>query len=68
MSKDRRAAQLNHWFNVMVNTQGNNVDDDKRTTFYHDLDNLAGTWTAEDEAAFNTAIQPLEAIDPELWT
>ncbi len=62
--------QLNHWLNVMVNTQGNNVTDDKRkrTTIYHDLDSLAGTWTAEDAAAFNTATQPLEAIDPELWT
>lgn len=55
----------------MVKTQENNVSDDdkrRRTTIYHDLDNLAGTWTAEDEAIFTSAIQPLEAIDPELWT
>lgn len=43
------------------------LDKRKRTTFYHDLDSLAGTWTTEDETAFNTASQPLEAIDPELW-
>jgi len=43
------------------------IDKRKRTTIYHDLDALAGTWTAEDEAAFTTAIQPLEAVDPDLW-
>jgi len=42
-------------------------DKPKRTTTYHDLDSLAGTWTAEDEAAFTTATQALESIDPDLW-
>lgn len=44
------------------------IDKHQRTMIYHDLDSLAGTWTAEEEDAFTTAIQPLEAIDPELWT
>lgn len=43
------------------------IDKRKRTAIYHDLDSLVGTWTAEDEAAFNTSIQSLETIDPELW-
>lgn len=42
------------------------IDKHKRTTIYHDLNSLAGTWTTEDEAAFSTAIPPLEAIDPDL--
>ena len=42
-------------------------DKRKRTTVYHDLDALAGTWTAEEEADFNGAIQPLETIDQEIW-
>jgi hypothetical protein len=34
---------------------------------YHDLDNLAGTWTKEDEKEFYKNIQGLEKIDKELW-
>lgn len=40
----------------------------KRTVLHHDLDSLAGTWSAEDEAEFNSAIQTLETVDSELWT
>lgn len=31
------------------------------------LDKFIGTWTEEDEAAFQRAIEPLEQIDPDLW-
>jgi hypothetical protein len=31
------------------------------------LDDLAGTWTAEQEKEFLEAIKPLEGIDEELW-
>ena len=44
------------------------VDKTKRTALHHDIDNLAGTWSAEDEAAFRSAVQPLESIDKELWS
>ena len=43
------------------------IDKKTRTALHHDLDNLAGTWSAEDEAAFRSAVQPLESIDKELW-
>ena len=34
---------------------------------HHDLDELAGTWSAEEGEAFEAAIAPLEQVDPELW-
>ena len=34
---------------------------------YHDLDGLAGTWTARDEREFFSRIRPLAEIDEELW-
>lgn len=38
-----------------------------RTQRFHDLDALAGTWSAEDEAAFRAAIADFDQIDPALW-
>ena len=35
---------------------------------YHDLDALAGTWSAEDLREFEEAIEPLTRIDEHLWT
>lgn len=37
-------------------------------TLYHDLDDLAGSWTAEDEENFKKNTQPFEKIDRELWS
>jgi hypothetical protein len=34
---------------------------------YHDLDSLAGTWSAQDLREFETAIEPLTKVDAELW-
>jgi hypothetical protein len=34
---------------------------------YHDLDALAGTWSAEDLRKFEEAIEPLTRIDEQLW-
>lgn len=34
---------------------------------YHDLDELAGTWTQKDEEAFNNNIKELNEIDKDLW-
>jgi hypothetical protein len=38
----------------------------KKTT-YHDLDHLAGTWSAEDEKNFEKNSKYFEQIDEELW-
>lgn len=34
---------------------------------YHDLDSLAGTWSAQDLREFEAAIEPLTKVDRELW-
>ena len=34
---------------------------------HHDLDALAGTWTEDEAAAFEAALQDQRKIDPELW-
>ncbi|MBM5785676.1 MAG: antitoxin [Cyanobacteria bacterium K_DeepCast_35m_m1_288] len=34
---------------------------------HHDLDELIGTWTAEEADAFAAALAPLEQVDAELW-
>ena len=43
------------------------LDKRKRTLVHHDLDKLAGTWSAEDEAVFQTATRSLETIDEDMW-
>jgi hypothetical protein len=34
---------------------------------FHDLDDLAGTWTEEEAAEFDQILEGLRRIDPELW-
>jgi TRAP-type C4-dicarboxylate transport system substrate-binding protein len=34
---------------------------------HHDLDELAGSWSAAEAARFDKAIPRLREIDPELW-
>jgi plasmid stability protein len=34
---------------------------------YRDLDELAGSWTAEDAREFDRALDEQRQIDPELW-
>lgn len=40
----------------------------KRTRVYHDLDELAGTWSEKDEQEFKKKTQVFNRIDKELWT
>jgi len=39
----------------------------ERTRVYHDLDDLSGTWNAEQLKAFKKATEPFEQIEEELW-
>lgn len=39
-----------------------------RPARHHDLDDLAGTWSAEDAAAFDGALAELRRIDPDVWS
>lgn len=36
-------------------------------TVYHDLDHLAGSWSDEEAAEFDRALDAQRRIDPELW-
>ena len=35
---------------------------------YNDLDELAGTWSVEDEALFNKQTEDFEKIDKDMWS
>jgi hypothetical protein len=37
------------------------------TQRYHDLDALAGTWSAADAAVFQQALDDMSQLDPTLW-
>jgi hypothetical protein len=39
----------------------------KRAELHHDLDDLCGSWTEDDAAAFDKALAKQRAIDPDLW-
>jgi hypothetical protein len=39
----------------------------KRFNLYHDLDDLAGTWSSREEKEFNDKVKFLEMIDKDLW-
>lgn len=38
-----------------------------KKTIFHDLDDLAGTWSDKDKKNFDEKIKSFEAIDKELW-
>lgn len=59
---------------VSVNTvvkqlvrEGLGLDRPRRGRRHLDLDAMAGTWSAEDAAAFERAVEPFEQVEPELW-
>lgn len=43
------------------------LDKKRRTRQYHDLDHLAGTWTAADAEAFDKSTAAFEQIDEAIW-
>ena len=40
---------------------------DSSAAIHHELDSLAGTWSAEDAAAFDAATAATRHVDAELW-
>lgn len=59
---------------VSVNTlvlqmiqRGLGITTSTKRRLFHDLDELAGTWSGEDESAFNASVEAFEKIDEELW-
>ncbi|TAK74533.1 MAG: hypothetical protein EPO11_06715 [Gammaproteobacteria bacterium] len=60
--------------NISVNTlilnliaQGLGVEKSPRKLTHHELDKLAGTWTAKEAETFMKTMTDFEQIDKELW-
>lgn len=73
-SLSQTLKELAHNQGVSLNTltlrlirEATGVDKRKRTVIHHDLDNLAGTWSEDDELAFRNATKSFEAIDEDMW-
>ena len=43
------------------------IDKKKRNAVYDDLDHLAGTWSAQDAAEFESATAVFEKVDEDMW-
>lgn len=43
------------------------LEKQKRNLLYDDLDHLAGTWSAEQAAAFEEAVAGFEKVDEKMW-
>ena len=43
------------------------IEKKKRTVVYDDLDHLAGTWSAQDAAEFESATAVFEKVDEDMW-
>ncbi len=52
---------------LMLVEEGIGLSQKKKKTIYHDLDDLAGTWTEEEAELFEKNIKAFEVIDDELW-
>jgi EAL domain-containing protein (putative c-di-GMP-specific phosphodiesterase class I) len=47
--------------------RGLGISHKTKKTLFHDLDELAGTWTENDKKKFEKNIETLEKIDKDLW-
>lgn len=66
----KEAAQQNvsiNSFILQTLEQGLGISRQTKKTVYHDLDNLAGTWSEKDKSAFDKHMKAFEEIDKELW-
>ena len=43
------------------------IEQGKGLPVYRDLDDLAGTWTAEEAEEFRKATEPFSRVDEDLW-
>jgi hypothetical protein len=60
----RRGSSLNQ---TMLDVLRRGLGIDGVTPRTNGLEKLAGTWTAEEFAEFESNVQMFDAIDPELW-
>ena len=61
---EKRRVSVNR---LILDTLRDALTGGKSTRKYHDLDSLAGTWTAAEAAEFDASVKVFESVDPELW-
>ncbi|MGV8040461.1 MAG: ribbon-helix-helix protein, CopG family [Thermoanaerobaculaceae bacterium] len=62
----RRGVSVNALLKLLVR-QGLGIERRSREERHTELDALAGTWSDEDAARFERAVEPFEQVEPELW-
>jgi hypothetical protein len=71
MSLLKREAKENHisinFLILKIIEQSLGFNQQTKRTRYHDLDNLAGTWSAKEGSDFEENIKFFDKIDSELW-
>ncbi len=65
-----KAKKLNVSVNTLIHSyieNGLGISQKTKNVIHHDLDHLAGSWSAEDEKMFKKNTEYFEQIDEELW-
>ena len=65
-AKERRTS-LNKTVISLLEDSISRPDESSTRALHHDLDHLAGSWTAKEADAFDAALAGQRQIDPELW-
>lgn len=63
----RRGVSVNRLITDLLNSEAGLAPAAKKPAVYHDLDNLAGTWSAAEARAFDGTIAWFGKIDEALW-
>ena len=66
----KEASRLHVSVNLLILKfleRGLGISSENVKPIYHDLDDLAGTWSEEDARKFKENTQSFEQIDKELW-
>jgi len=65
---ERRGQSVNRYvLTLLQEVAGMRNSDPQTPMIYHDLDHLAGTWTAQDFEEFAQQLATQRSIDEELW-
>jgi hypothetical protein len=65
---ETEAARLKMSLNaVVLHILRSSLDLTEASGLHHDLDDLSGAWSPEEQEEFTSAVQPFEEVDPALW-
>jgi hypothetical protein len=62
-----RGMSLNAYLVELIQRSASVTAGGGRHPLYHDLDDVAGTWTPEDAQDVNESQRALETVDEDLW-